>query len=110
MSGITTHVLNVASGLPARGVPLRLEERAGEEWRLLCEAATDDDGRARLLADENAAAGEYRLSFDTGAYFTASETEGFYPTVQIVFTVRDSRHHHVPLLLSPFGYSTYRGS
>lgn len=111
MSGITTHILNVANGFPASAVPVRLERCAGEEWDLLSETVTDGDGRARLYpADEVLTPGDYRITFDTLAYFTASDSEGFYPTVQIVFTVRDERHHHVPLLLSPFGYSTYRGS
>src|SRR5688572_23994212 len=109
MSGITTHILNVATGFPAEGVPLRLESRAGQEWQLLAEATRDDDGRARLISEENLSPGDYRVTFDTGAYFIKSGTEGFYPTVQITFTVRDDRHHHVPLLLSPYGYSTYRG-
>lgn len=113
MSGITTHVLDTARGKPAEGVPVTLEIRAEEGWRLLGNAATDADGRARRLVPEGVAliTGTYRLTFDTGAYFRTLGIEGFYPEASIVFDVRDANeHHHVPLLLSPFGYSTYRGS
>ena len=108
--GITTHVLDTATGRPAAGVPVRLEAQ-GEAgaWQLVGAGRTDDDGRLKTLLPPGAAAppGVYRLSFDTAAYLGA---EAFFPEVQIVFAVRDDRHHHVPLLLSPFGYSTYRGS
>lgn len=113
MNGITTHVLDTAGGRPAAGVPVRLEIREGDGWRELGRGETDADGRARRLLPEGLApaAGTYRLTFDTGAYFEALGTQGFYPEAAIVFTVRDAgEHHHVPLLLAPFGYSTYRGS
>ncbi len=113
MSGITTHVLDTARGKPAEGVPVTLEIRAEEGWRLLGNAATDADGRARRLVPEGTVliTGTYRLTFATGEYFRAQGIEGFYPEASIVFDVRDANeHHHVPLLLSPFGYSTYRGS
>jgi len=109
MSAITTHVLDTARGRPAAGVPVRLER----DGRALGTGTTDEDGRLRglLPAGGPLAPGIYRLVFDTGAYFLAQGTEGFYPHVAIDFQVRDgTRHHHVPLLLSPFGYSTYRGS
>lgn len=113
MSGITTHVLDTSRGRPGRGVPVRLDRRDGEAWRELGRGETDADGRAHeLLPEVHAlAAGTYRLTFDTAAYFASLGLEGFYPEAAIVFTVRDAgEHHHVPLLLSPFGYSTYRGS
>ena len=113
MSAITTHVLDTSRGRPAAGVAVVLEVRAGERWRELGRAATDSDGRARQLlpAGEPPAPGTYRLRFDTGAYFDALGIEGFYPEASIVFTVRGAgQHYHVPLLLAPFGYSTYRGS
>ena len=112
MSRITTHVLDTARGRPAAGVPVTLEVRAGDGWKTLGLARTDVDGRARELAEEGSlAAGRYRLTFDTAAYFESAGVEGFFPVAQIVFEVHDpSQHHHVPLLLSPFGYSTYRGS
>ena len=99
--GISTHVLDTAKGCPAAGVRLVLVK----DERVLFDGVTDDDGRARLL--DRAEAGTYRLTFDTGGY----NPGGFFPEATIVFTVDDSeRHYHVPLLLSPFGYSTYRGS
>lgn len=105
MSAITTHVLDTASGRPAAGIAVRLEVRDGEQWRELARGKTDDDGRLRTLPSIEA--GTYRLVFDTGAY----NPDGFFPEVAIVFEVNDAaQHYHVPLLLSPFGYSTYRGS
>jgi 5-hydroxyisourate hydrolase len=114
MSRITTHVLDTALGRPAVGVPITLERvPSGGEPIVLGRGVTDVDGRLRDLAPPGGAlhAGTYRLRFDTGAYFRTQELDGFYPSVTVVFTVHDGReHYHVPLLLSPFGYSTYRGS
>jgi 5-hydroxyisourate hydrolase len=113
MSGLSTHVLDTARGVPAAGVAVRLEVASGDGFRELARATTNEDGRvaALLPAGTALAAATYRLSFDTGAYFAARGEQGFFPEVAIVFAVRDAtRHHHVPLLLSPFGYSTYRGS
>ena len=113
MAGITTHVLDTSLGRPAAGVAIVLEIAAGAAWRELGKGATDDDGRLRTLlpADTAVEAGTYRITFDTGAYFAASGRTCFYPTVQITFQITaPAEHHHVPLLLSGFGYSTYRGS
>ena len=113
MSAITTHVLDTMRGLPAPGVPVLLERVTEEGLVTVANGATDSDGRLRdLLADDHALeVGAYRLSFDTGAYFAATGVEGFYPEVSVVFAVREAGgHYHVPLLLSPHGYSTYRGS
>ena len=113
MSAITTHVLDTMRGLPAPGVPVLLERAGGEGLEPLARGVTDSDGRLRDLLPEGEplAPGTYRLSFDTGAYFTATGLEGFYPEVSVVFAVREGEaHYHVPLLLSPYGYSTYRGS
>jgi 5-hydroxyisourate hydrolase len=113
MSAITTHILDVSQGRPARGVRVALEFRDADGWRAVGAGVTDADGRARDLLAPDAAfsAGEYRLTFDTGAYFAEHRTASFYPQVTVCFTVRDAaQHYHVPLLLSPFGYSTYRGS
>lgn len=100
---LSTHVLDAVSGRPAAGVPVRLER----DGSVLAEAVTDDDGRVRDLGP--LAAGAHRLTFDTAAWF--GDTPAFYPEVTIAFTVTDpAAHHHVPLLLSPFAYSTYRGS
>jgi 5-hydroxyisourate hydrolase len=109
--GITTHILDVSRGLPAPDVAVRLEREAEADWIPVSNAVTDSDGRARLLAGEEALLeGNYRLTFAVDTYFSTMGDAAFYPFVQIVFAVRDTRHHHVPLLLSPFGYSTYRGS
>jgi 5-hydroxyisourate hydrolase len=114
MSAITTHVLDVARGRPAASVAVVLDFRAeGGQWHTLGRANTDADGRARNLLPVNhtLAAGVYRLSFDVGSYFRTLGVECFYPSIPIVFEIRaPSENYHLPLLLSPFGYSTYRGS
>lgn len=111
MSGITTHVLDTARGKPAAGVPIALELSQDGSWELVGKGETDADGRLRTLTGPKIAAGTYRITFDTGAYFRAQGVEGFYPEAAIVFVVKDpAEHFHVPLLVSPFGYSTYRGS
>jgi 5-hydroxyisourate hydrolase len=112
MSDITTHVLDVSEGRPAVGVPVILEIEKAGGWKELSRGATDSDGRLRhLLAPGSLVIGTYRLSFETEAYFKSRKVTGFYPLVAIVFQVRDAKeHYHIPLLLSPFGYSTYRGS
>ncbi len=113
MSGITTHVLDTSRGKPASGVPVLLETREEEGWREIGRAVTDDDGRVRQLlpAGSSLIPGIYRLTFDLDPYFAARDVESFYPEASIVFNIRDAnQHYHVPLLLSPFGYSTYRGS
>ena len=113
MSGITTHVLDTARGRPADGIPVRLEhESAPGEWKEIGSGATDADGRLRTLTEGHALErGTYRITFETEAYWKAQAREGFYPRVSVTFVVRDpSQHFHVPLLLSPFGFSTYRGS
>jgi 5-hydroxyisourate hydrolase len=114
MSAITTHVLDTARGRPAAGVPIALEIETGAgAWRPLGRGETDADGRLRTLltGGERPAAGTYRLTFDTAVYFTAQGVTSFYPFVQVVFRLdAPEQHYHVPLLLSPFGYSTYRGS
>jgi 5-hydroxyisourate hydrolase len=104
--GISTHVLDTAKGKPAAGVPVILEvKQAG--WETVAIGATDADGRLKLVAD-SPDPGIYRLTFDTNVY----NPSGFFPSVQIEFRVEPggSTHYHVPLLLSPYGYSTYRGS
>ena len=113
MSGITTHVLDTARGRPAAGVPVTLEAKSEGGWRVVGRGATDADGRLRdlLPTDFHLSKGDYRLTFDAGAYLSASGAEGFYTEVVVSFVVRDpAAHYHVPLLLSPYGYSTYRGS
>jgi 5-hydroxyisourate hydrolase len=115
MSLITTHVLDIARGRPAAGIAVVLDVRDKRSgvWRTLGQGITDADGRLRnlLAAKHRLVAGVYRLSFEVGPYFRAAGVECFYPSIAITFEVRaPSEHHHVPLLVSPFGYSTYRGS
>lgn len=113
MSGISTHVLDLALGRPAMGVAVRLERRSGESWIELGRGATDGDGRAAALLPSGLplVAGTYRLTFDLDGYFNARKIPHFFPEAALVFTVTDpAARHHVPLLLSPHGYSTYRGS
>lgn len=108
---LSTHVLDATTGRPARAVSLQLERRTRDGWEPLGSGLTDDDGRCRDLVPGELEAGVHRLVFDTGAYFAATGRTGFYPEVAITFEVTEpGRHHHVPLLLSPFAYSTYRGS
>ena len=110
---VTTHVLDLRAGRPAAGVRVALEARDGDGWQRLGEGATDLDGRLSglLPAERRLAAGAHRLVFATGAWFAEQGVEAFYPEVSVVFEVADpTQHFHVPLLLSPFGYSTYRGS
>jgi len=113
VSQITTHVLDTSRGRPAAGVPLLLEmKRPQGDWKELGRGVTDADGRCRqLLSTGELAVATYRLIFDTASYFKSCNVSSFYPQVSVEFEVRDAAsHYHVPLLLSPFGYSTYRGS
>ena len=106
---LSTHVLDATRGRPAAGITVRVEAWADGDWQLVTEAQTDPDGRVGALG--NPQEGVHRLRFDTGAYFAAAGVDTFYPEVTVTFTVVDAAaHHHVPLLLSPFAYSTYRGS
>ncbi|HEY2119075.1 MAG TPA: hydroxyisourate hydrolase [Candidatus Acidoferrum sp.] len=113
MSQITTHVLDTSLGRPAANVPVILEAQiAGGDWKELSRGSTDSDGRLKDFATgKPLEAGRYRLTFDTRDYFAEQKMDGFYPQVTIVFEVKNPRErYHVPLLLSPYGYSTYRGS
>ncbi len=114
MNRISTHVLDTARGKPAEGVPVRLErQEASGNWLALASARTDQDGRCSQLLSEDTVlrAGLYRLKFDTANYFAEGKVDGLYPVVEITFQVRDGdSHFHIPLLLSPNGYTTYRGS
>jgi 5-hydroxyisourate hydrolase len=113
MSAITTHVLDTARGRPAAGVAVTLYRASDGGWILLGQSVTDTDGRCRNLLASGAplSTGTYRLCFETGAWFRAGGVEAFHPEVIITFDVTgSSEHYHVPLLISPFGYTTYRGS
>jgi 5-hydroxyisourate hydrolase len=113
MGSISTHVLDTALGRPAGGVPVKLETAGTSTSQVIASAMTDGSGRIAALLPQGheLRAGRYRLIFDTSAYFRAQKADAFFPEVAILFEVRDvAQHYHVPLLLSPFGYSTYRGS
>ncbi|MDE1177953.1 MAG: hydroxyisourate hydrolase [Edaphobacter sp.] len=114
MSGISTHILDTTAGRPAAGVGvalLRLDD--GGAWQTLATKETDSDGRCRQMLPDGVAllAGEYRVRFETAAYYEAHALTGLYPFVEITFTVREGEEHlHIPLLLTANGYTTYRGS
>ncbi len=112
MSQITTHVLDTSKGKPAEGITITLAKRTNSSWEEVSTGVTDSDGRIGdlLRPDETVEPGVYRMLFHTGDYFERDGIKGFYPRVPIVFEVFDDSHYHVPLLLNPFGYSTYRGS
>jgi 5-hydroxyisourate hydrolase len=114
MNCISTHVLDTTKGKPASGVPVRLEHQDSPgKWVPIGSAQTDQNGRCSQLLSEGGILREglYRLAFDTASYFAASQQEGLYPVVEITFRVRSGEaHFHIPLLLSPNGYTTYRGS
>ena len=110
MSSLSTHVLDATTGTPAIGLHVTLRRDAGPAgWVVLGEHHTDSDGRVRTLADDLEPA-VYQLRFDTGGWFAATGRTGFYPEVTVTFEVEEPRHYHVPLLLSPYAFSTYRGS
>jgi 5-hydroxyisourate hydrolase len=113
MSGISTHVLDLTLGKPAVGVHVRLEREDDGVWREVARGETDADGRIKSLLPpgEPLQSGRFRLGFETGAYFRSLGSGCFHPYIEIAFEVRDAgEHYHVPLLVTPHSYSTYRGS
>ncbi len=114
MSEISTHVLDTSIGRPASGVRVVLEvHSAGKDWEVVGKGKTDADGRVASLlpAGAHLEPANYRLTFDVSSYFRAQKVASFYSEVSILFAVRDAaQHYHIPLLLSPYGYTTYRGS
>lgn len=112
MSQITTHVLDTSLGKPAQGIAIHLQAQKNNEWTTIASGITNEDGRiANLLPDNQLLTpAVYRMLFETGAYYKALNIKTFYPEVAIAFETFDTTHYHVPLLLNPFGYSTYRGS
>jgi len=113
MSQITTHVLDTSKGVPAKGIEITLEGiTTTGNWAEIGTGITDEDGRISDLLDSDTTLdpGTYRMVFQTGVYFSSQDITGFYPSVTIVFATEDTSHYHIPLLLNPFGYSTYRGS
>ncbi len=113
MKRISTHVLDLALGKPASDVAVRLEKHEPSGWRLLASERTDRDGRCPQLLPEKEVLtpGSYRLAFDTKSYYEAQKIEALYPVVEVTFRFREGETQlHIPLLLSPNGYTTYRGS
>jgi len=109
MTGITTHVLDVTLGKPAAGIRVQLFEQSADGWVLLAESQTDIEGRCKNLGVQ-ALPGTYKLTFFVGSYFSASNRKTLFPQVDVTFEVADSRHYHLPVLLSENSYTTYRGS
>jgi len=112
MSKLTTHVLDTALGKPAEGVTIVLEGLKSSGFKEIGRGVTNADGRVKeIMGDTTLSAGTYKMTFHTKDYMTATDRPCFYPYVEVVFEVtKPDEHHHIPLLLSPFGYSTYRGS
>jgi len=112
MSKITTHILDTSKGEPAKEVTVILYQNVNGLWEELAKAITNDDGRIPQLLqkDFKPEHGAYKLRFETKEYFDKLEMDTFYPCVEIVFEITRDEHYHIPLLLNPFGYSTYRGS
>lgn len=113
MSSLSTHVLDIAVGKPAEGIRIELELQDGQGWRALANGVTNADGRVKdfLPAGEALRPGIYRITFQTGPYYAAKGQRCFYPYASIAFEIfAAGEHYHVPLLLSPYGFSTYRGS
>lgn len=110
-SHLTTHVLDASAGHPAAGIGVLLEHKGETGWTEIATGTTNDDGRIADLGPERLASGTYRLTFAVADYFAATGTPTFYPEITVTFAVdQDEQHYHVPVLLSPFAYSTYRGS
>jgi 5-hydroxyisourate hydrolase len=111
MSAITSHILDTSRGTPAANIEVQLEISDGNQWLPVGSGTTNDDGRVANLTTDALVEGHYRINFAVGKYFAAMNQSTFYPIVRIEFLVDDpAQHYHVPLLLNPFGYSTYRGS
>ena len=111
MSRITTHILDTTKGAPADGVTIILYGGENDEWTELARGITNADGRiADLVNKDDLHFGIYKMRFETKDYFDKHHVKTFYPYVEIIFEIEASQHYHIPLLLNPFGYSTYRGS
>ena len=110
---LSVHVLNLENGLPSAGVSVTLEQHVGDHWQSLSEGVTNQQGRIAELfpANRSMTPGEYRVVFKTGDYYIKANRETFFPEVPVIFQVKQAdQHYHIPLLLSPYGFSTYRGS
>lgn len=112
VSQITTHVLDTSTGIPGAAITIKLQALRNNVWQTIAQGITNNDGRIPdlLPQDRNLKADTYKMVFDTGSYYSKANTKTFYPIVEIIFNTFDATHYHVPLLVNPFGYSTYRGS
>lgn len=112
VSQITTHVLDTSTGIPGKDISIRLQSLNDNSWQTIAQGITNGDGRIPdlLPQDRNLKPGTYKMVFDTGSYYAKTNTQTFYPSAEIIFSTFDETHYHVPLLVNPFGYSTYRGS
>lgn len=112
VSQLTTHVLDTSIGMPGKDITIRLKAFINNSWQTMAQGVTNADGRIGdlLPPSKNVMPGNYKMVFETAEYFTVNKIKGFYPAVEIEFTVFDDTHYHVPLLINPYGYSTYRGS
>lgn len=110
---LSSHILDVSTGLPATGVPIKLEKlnEHTKLWTFLDQKETDENGRIKnFLEEKKSEKGIYKLTFLVANYFKNKKMESFYPFIEVVFQIRDDKHYHVPITLSPYGYSTYRGN
>lgn len=111
MSQLSTHILDTSLGKPAVNVAIRLEQLVAESWKAIAQGVTDVDGRLKDFTEEPLVAGRYRLTAEIGEYFAATQRETLYPCAQIDFVIAQSDgHYHLPFLISPWSWSTYRGS
>lgn len=112
MSRITTHILDTSSGIPADGVEAVLYQKSGAGWKEIASGVTNSNGRiSDLLPDSIELEDDiYKMKFETGKYFDKKGLDNFYPYVEIIFRISGGSHYHIPLLISPYGYTTYRGS
>ena len=112
MSQVTTHVLDTSAGKPGNDINVSLMSKINNEWQTIAQGVTNADGRVSdlLSSGKTLSPGDYKIQFQTGAYYARKNMKTFYPAVEITFTISDDSHYHVPILISPFGYSTYRGS
>ena len=110
---LSSHILDISTGLPAPGVNVKLEQldKKSKVWKMIDEKKTDQNGRITNFLEENKSEkGIYKLTFLVADYFKSKKTESFYPFIEVVFEIKNEKHYHVPITLSPFGYSTYRGN
>lgn len=109
---LSSHILDINKGMPAAGVRIALSKMEAGEWHPVEEKTTDENGRIKDFLEENGQnhRGIYKLTYYTAPYFEQAEQESFYPFIEVVFEIKDDKHYHVPIALSPYGYSTYRGN